>query len=117
MSKQDIITKALDSVSEKYMIDLFGEYSKEIAKIPEEEIRSSGYVVDTLKASIWCFVTTDSYSECVLKAVNFGEDTDTTAAVAGCLAAVYYGINSIPEKWVSMLNDIDLIERLCYNKK
>lgn len=117
MSKQDIITKALDSVSEKYMINLFGEHSAEIAKIPEEEIGSSGYVVDTLKASIWCFVTTDSYSECVLKAVNLGKDTDTTAAVAGCLAAVYYGVNSIPEKWINMLNDIDLIERLCYNKK
>lgn len=70
-----------------------------------------------MKASIWCFVTTDNYSECVLKAVNLGNDTDTTAAVAGCLAGVYYGINNIPEKWISMLNDRDLLERICYNKK
>lgn len=117
ISKQDIINKAIDSVSEKYMINLFGEHNTEIAKISEKEIWSSGYVLDTLKTSIWCFVTTDNYSECVLKAVNLGEDTDTTAAVAGCLAGVYYGINNIPEKWISMLNDRDLLERICYNKK
>lgn len=117
ISKQNIINKAIGSVNEKYMINLFGEHTTEISKVSEKDIGSSGYVVDTLKASIWCFVTTDNYSECVLKAVNLGDDTDTTAAVAGCLAGVYYGINNIPEKWISMLNDRDLLERICYNKK
>lgn len=42
-----------------------------------------GYVLHTLQASLWCLLTTASYESCVLKAVNLGEDTDTTAAVAG----------------------------------
>lgn len=54
-------------------------------------IKSSGYVVDTLEAAIWCLLNTDSYKYCVLKAVNLGEDTDTVAAVAGGLAGILYG--------------------------
>ena len=50
MSKQDIITKALDSLSEKYMINLFDEHNTEITKVSEKDIGSSGYVIDTLKA-------------------------------------------------------------------
>ena len=48
--------------------------------VPEHEIRSGGFVRDTLKAATWCFVNTNSYEECVLAAVNLGDDTDTTAA-------------------------------------
>ncbi|MCK7539416.1 MAG: hypothetical protein MZV63_55180 [Marinilabiliales bacterium] len=33
---------------------------------PEEKIRSSGYVVDTLEAAIWCLMKTKSYSAAVL---------------------------------------------------
>lgn len=57
-----------------------------IAELSEPQISSSGYVVDTLEAAIWCFLTTDTYTDCVLKAVNLGDDTDTVAAVAGGLA-------------------------------
>jgi ADP-ribosylglycohydrolase len=51
--------------------------------LPIESIYSEGYVIDTLEASLWCFLNTRSYAEAVLKAVNLGEDTDTTAAVTG----------------------------------
>ena len=54
--------------------------------VPEQEIRSGGFVRDTLKAATWCFVNTNSYEDCVLAAVNLGDDTDTTAAVAGAPA-------------------------------
>lgn len=53
----------------------------DISTLPEEEIRSSGFVVDTLEAAFWCFMTTDNYKDAVLKAVNLGDDTDTTGAV------------------------------------
>ncbi len=66
------------------------------AAVDESEIKSSGYVVDSLEAAIWCLVTTDSFAECVLKAVNLGDDTDTVAAIAGGLAGLYYGYNAIP---------------------
>ena len=57
-----------------------------LAKMPVEAIKSSGYVVDTMEAVLWCLLNTSSYEECVLKAVNLGEDTDTIAAIAGGLA-------------------------------
>lgn len=68
-----------------------------------EYISGSGYCVDTLKAAIWCLLTSHDYKSCVLKAVNLGEDTDTTACVAGGLAGIYYGFMDIPERWVGLL--------------
>ena len=85
----------------------------DFAKIPRNGIRSSGYVVDTLEAALWCLLTTDNYRECVLKAVNLGEDTDTVAAVAGGLAAALYGYDAIPKEWLGTLLRCAYIERLC----
>ena len=76
-------------------------------------IKSSGYVVDTLEAAIWCLLNTDSYKECVLKAVNLGEDTDTVAAVAGSLAGLLYGYDAIPKEWLGVLKKRDAIEKVC----
>jgi ADP-ribosylglycohydrolase len=45
-----------------------------IYELPENQVRSTGYVVDTLEAATWCLLTTTSYKEAVLKAVNLGED-------------------------------------------
>jgi ADP-ribosyl-[dinitrogen reductase] hydrolase len=98
-------------------IQLFDKVLKnDITEYPESEIRSSGYVLHSLEAGFWCFLNSDSYEETVLKAVNLGEDTDTTAAIAGGLAGMYYGIENIPQKWIDKVvrsNDIkDLAERL-----
>jgi ADP-ribosylglycohydrolase len=76
-------------------------------------IFSSGYVVHTITAAFWCLITTTSYRECVLKAVNLGNDTDTTAAVAGGLAGLYYAENQIPGEWLSRIIRIDWIRSLC----
>ena len=75
-------------------------------------ISSTGYVVDTLNAALWCLLTTSSYEECVLKAVNLGEDTDTTAAVAGGLAGLIYGMEGIPSAWLKILKNRELIEQI-----
>lgn len=76
---------------------------EDIALLHEEKIRSSGYVVDTLEASIWAFRTTENYKDAVLKAVNLGDDTDTIGSVTGGLAGLYYGIESIPAHWIAQL--------------
>ena len=70
-----------------------------------DEIRSTGYVVDTLAAALWCLLNTNSYKECVLKAVNLGGDTDTIAAVAGGLAGILYADSDkgIPPEWIEQL--------------
>uniref|UniRef100_UPI0028AE2B1B ADP-ribosylglycohydrolase family protein n=1 Tax=Lacrimispora sp. TaxID=2719234 RepID=UPI0028AE2B1B len=65
-----------------------------IGDLEEKEIASSGYVIHTLEAASWCLLTTNSYEECVLKAVNLGEDTETTGAVAGGLAGIVYGYDN-----------------------
>jgi ADP-ribosylglycohydrolase len=84
----------------------------------EEIIFSTGYVIHTLTAAIWCILTTNSFEKAVLKAVNLGQDTDTTASVVGALAAIIYGQSQIPEKWIDTIKRkddiIDLGNRL-YN--
>ncbi|MDH2997435.1 hypothetical protein A1D22_06835 [Pasteurellaceae bacterium LFhippo2] len=87
-------------------------FNQNIWEISESEIQSTGYVVHTLEASIWCLLTTDSYQEAVLKAVNLGDDSDTTAAVTGGLAGILYGFENIPENWVNELARRDDIDNL-----
>lgn len=81
--------------------------------LEEDEISSSGYVLHTLEAAMWCLLTSSSYKETTLKAVNLGEDTDTTAAVAGGLAGLLYTANEIPADWLAQLKRKDDIITLC----
>lgn len=67
------------------------------------EIESTGFVQHTYDAAAWCFVTTDTFEDCIIEAVNLGNDTDTTACVAGALAVACYGIDAIPGEWVKGL--------------
>lgn len=76
---------------------------EDISKVEEDNIKSSGYVLDTLEASVWCLLTTNSYKEAVLKAVNLGNDTDTTGAVTGGLAGLLYGVEQIPQEWLQVI--------------
>lgn len=78
-----------------------------------EDIKSSGYVVDSLEAAIWCLLNTRSYKECVLMAVNLGGDTDTIAAIAGGLAGALYGYDAIPFEWLDTLIKRECIEEMC----
>ena len=117
-SMQNVLSKFLED--KKYNpleIKLFDKIlNNDIWNYPENEIQSSGYVLHNLEASFWCFLNSDSYEETVLKAVNLGGDTDTTGAIAGGLAGIYYGFENIPKKWIDNLVrsvDIeDLAERL-----
>lgn len=84
-----------------------------LRQLPRDEIRSSGYVVDSFEAALWCLVTEDSFETSLLKAVNLGLDTDTIAAIAGGLAGLYYGYDQIPAEWRSVLLQRAEIEALC----
>ncbi|UMQ40682.1 ADP-ribosylglycohydrolase family protein [Chryseobacterium sp. Y16C] len=91
-----------------------GEYDlAPLHALKEEEISSSGYVLHSLEASLWCFLNSESYAEAVLKAVNLGEDTDTTGAITGGIAGIYYGFENIPQEWISVLARKEDIENLC----
>jgi ADP-ribosylglycohydrolase len=84
----------------------------DLFSMPEGEIVSTGYVLHTLHASLWCLLTSENFRDCVIKAVNLGGDTDTTGCVAGGLAGVAYGLKSIPPEWISKLarkGDVDCL--------
>jgi ADP-ribosyl-[dinitrogen reductase] hydrolase len=91
-------------------------FSGKIAHLAIGEINSGGYVIDTLEASLWCLLNSSSYAEAVLQAVNLGGDTDTTGAVTGGLAGIYYGWENIPRQWRDQIarkqDIIDLANRL-----
>lgn len=90
--------------------DLWHRYGR-IASRPARAVKSDGYCEHTLEAALWCFLNTTSYADCVLTAVNLGDDTDTTAAVAGAIAGAYYGFEAIPPKWVGQLRGKAVIDQ------
>lgn len=79
-----------------------------------DQVRGSGYCVESLEAALWCFTTTDSFEAAVLAAANLGDDADTTAAIVGQIAGAHYGIAGIPPHWLERLvmrDDIDALAR------
>lgn len=84
----------------------------DISRIPEQDIYASGYVLHTLEASLWAFLTTDNFKEAVLKAVNLGNDADTVGAITGGMAGLFYGVEQIPEEWINQLVRTKDIENL-----
>lgn len=84
----------------------------DVAAWQAQGIRGSGYVVQSLRAALWCFATTDSFEQAVLAATNLGDDADTTAAICGQLAGAYYGVQAIPEAWRQRIVQAELINQL-----
>jgi ADP-ribosylglycohydrolase len=92
-------------------------FNRKIPSLRREDVYSGGYVVHTLEAALWCMARHGNYRDTVLAAVNLGDDTDTTAAVAGTMAGLRYSYSGIPPGWVSMLarkEDIDRLLILAY---
>lgn len=119
LNKEEAVESAIQKLQHNVeTVSMLNEYSRlpNIQGLQREEIRSSGYVVDTLEAALWCFLNTNSYRECVLTAVNLGEDTDTVAAVAGGLAGIHYGCggeSGVPDEWIAQIPRREWIEDLC----
>jgi ADP-ribosylglycohydrolase len=89
--------------------------STDIAGLKPDQIRSTGYLVDTLEAGIWCLLNHTNAKDVLLAAVNLGMDTDTTGLVAGGIAGLHYGLEGVPADWLNSLarkKDVDdMIER------
>ncbi|MGH7469002.1 MAG: ADP-ribosylglycohydrolase family protein [Longimicrobiales bacterium] len=73
-------------------------------------IHGSGHVVHSLEAALWAFHGSSNFRDAVLRAVNLGDDADTTGAVCGQIAGAYYGESGIPVEWIQQLARRELIE-------
>ena len=80
---------------------------KDISKIKLRDIKSSGYILDTLEAVLWTILNTRNYKDSILVSVNMGDDTDTVGAITGSISGLIYGINSIPLEWLENLKKKD----------
>ncbi len=75
----------------------------------EEDLRPTGYVLDTLACALWAFYTTESAEAAVVRAVNLAGDADTIGAVCGGLAGLYYGYHALPARWVEKIRPRDAL--------
>jgi len=117
---EEAVKDGLSKALKYYALDpsfnkITSEYSRlgkldTFRSLKDSEIGSSGFVKDTLEASLWCLLTTSSYEEAVLKAVNLGHDTDTTAAVCGGLAALAY--DQIKAEWINTIHHGQLVTEI-----
>ena len=100
-SKESVLSGAAESFEGVSQISAIarGDYRH----MSERDIRGTGYVVESLRAALWCFAHTETYETAVLRAANLGDDADTTAAVCGQLAGAFYGEPGIPERWRATL--------------
>jgi ADP-ribosyl-[dinitrogen reductase] hydrolase len=93
-------------------------FHREVADVAEgtfrrkrpPEIVGSGYVVKSLEAALWAFHDAKDFREAVLRAINLGDDADTTGAVCGQLAGAYWGESGIPQEWRKGLARPEMIE-------
>jgi ADP-ribosyl-[dinitrogen reductase] hydrolase len=77
-----------------------------------DAIRGGGYCIASLEAALWCFFGTDDFESAILRAVNLGDDADTTGAIVGQLAGAHYGVEAIPRGWIATLAMAADIERM-----
>ena len=102
--------------NEYYSNESLKEYARilngDLKNLHIDKVRSSGYVVDSLEASIWCTLKNNTYEDAIVTAINLGEDTDTIGAITGAINGIIYGKNNIPERWLNCLIKKDYLENI-----
>ena len=109
-SKEWVLFGDCDSFmgAEKIVMIAKGEYQYK----SRQDIRGTGYVVDSLEAALWCFYQTDNFANAILLAANLGDDADTTAAICGQVAGAFYGESGIPAAWLTRITMREAISQL-----
>ena len=126
----DYITLLLDGVNKVEALDMlrendYGKYysndslnaynrilNGDLKNANINQIKSTGYVVHSLEASLWCTIKNDTFEDAVVAAVNLGNDTDTIGAITGSINGIIYGKDKIPERWLNKLRKKDYLEEL-----
>lgn len=88
-------------------------------KLEDETIKGRGtkYVLDTVRSIRDVLFETDNYKDTIIKSVMLGNDTDTTAALSGGIAGIFYGYDNIPTEWLGLLKGKNIVEKLLANLK
>lgn len=107
--KTEVLDLAASEVSSQRLRDIAAGGYRSATR---DQIRGTGYVVDSLEAALWCFHQHDTFAGAVLEAANLGDDADTTAAVVGQLAGAFYGVAGIPAAWLARVHRGDEIAAL-----
>ena len=97
--KEEAFSPHVFPLCARVMIINAGEYKQKT----RGQIRSSGYVIDTLEAAMWSVWNTDNFRDAILLAANLADDADGVAATAGQIAGALYGYSSIPQEWINTL--------------
>jgi ADP-ribosylglycohydrolase len=107
-SKETVLSTMYSPIRNYFEDEPLCDVIKEVAngsfkKKQPPEIKGTGFVVKSLEAALWSFYTSDNFKDGVLKAVNLGDDADTTGAVYGQIAGSSYGIEDIPQEWLNII--------------
>ena len=109
-SKEQVLSPPVQSGKLPIKVEVIGQ--GHYLKKERQAVRGTGYVVESLEATLWCFAQTENFRDCVLMAANLGDDADTTAAQAGQIAGAFYGESAIPPDWLSKLTMVDEIRAM-----
>ncbi|RMO94393.1 ADP-ribosylglycohydrolase protein [Pseudomonas amygdali pv. morsprunorum] len=107
-NKQEVCSPMIGPFQLRVMIINAGEYKEKT----RDQIRSSGYVIDTLEAALWAVWHTDNFKDAILLAANLADDADSVAATAGQIAGALYGVSGMPDEWVKKVAWSDHIQDL-----
>jgi len=107
-NKDEVLQIHTTATQDTQLITVVNQANKKTA----DELKPTGYILDTLEVAVWAFMTTDNFKDGALKAVNLGGDSDTIGAVYGQLAGAYYGLAGIPQEWLEQLYDYSDIVKI-----
>jgi ADP-ribosyl-[dinitrogen reductase] hydrolase len=88
-------------------VNLTEEFLLAISLAPmrsRDDLKNSGWALHTFESALWATLTTQSFEEALVHAVNLGNDADTTGTVTGALAGAMYGLSGIPARWKDLLH-------------
>ena len=118
-TKEEAYKHIQDLDYRSFTIDSINQYTRILNEQIEvqilENIKSTGYIVDTLESAMWIFMNAQHYKEAIIASTNIGGDTDTIGSIVGSMAGIYYGFESIPFNWLVKLQRkdylIDFVDR------
>lgn len=106
-TKEEAYKHIQDLDYRSFTIDSINQYTRILNEQIEvqilENIKSTGYIVDTLESAMWIFMNAQHYKEAIIASTNIGGDTDTIGSIVGSMAGIYYGFESIPSNWLDKL--------------